>query len=185
MRSPFLARVRALADGRVSGGQVVEDDHEARPFASLYQGALRAREALTSPTTSLDGRRVAILLPPGAAWIEAFLGVLAGGGVAVPLSPLYPPAELSWFADDAGADTLIVAEDLDDRASAMAPGRRVLRPADLCAGRARASPIATTEPTAADTALLLYTSGTTGKPKGARITHGNLAVQAELLRAAW
>ncbi len=183
MRSPFLARLRALAEG---GRPAVEDDHGTRSFATLYEGALRARQALCSGITSLDGRRVAILLPPSAVWVEAFLGVLAGGGVAVPLSPLYPPGELAWFAADAGADTVIVAEELDERASALVAGRRVLRPRDL-----RADPAPPPEPSAiagvaaADTALLLYTSGTTGKPKGARITHENVAVQAALLRDAW
>jgi malonyl-CoA/methylmalonyl-CoA synthetase len=150
----------------------------------LLEGALRAREATCAGAVALGGRRVGILLSPGVAWVEAFLGVLLGGGVAVPLSPLYPAAELAWFADDAGADTLIVGEDHDARAEAMRLGRRVLRPADLQAAPP-VEPPAVAEPGEGDTALLLYTSGTTGKPKGAMLTHGSLAVQAALLRDAW
>ncbi len=195
MRSPFLARLRELAadrpalpGARTSGPSIaVEDDHGSRTFAALHEGARRAREALCDGTASLDGRRVAILLPPGTAWVEAFLGVLFGGGVAVPLSPLYPPSELAWFAADAGADTVIVAEELDDRAAGMIPGRRLLRPRDLLtpASREPAGTDAIEVIDATDTALLLYTSGTTGKPKGAMLTHANLAVQGELLREAW
>jgi malonyl-CoA/methylmalonyl-CoA synthetase len=110
--------------------------------------------------------------------------VLAGGGVAVPLSPVYPPTELAWFAADAGADTVIVDEELEAQAALMLPDRRVLRPPDLHAP-APAEPEAMVEVAPGDTALLLYTSGTTGKPKGAMITHANLAIQAALLRVAW
>jgi malonyl-CoA/methylmalonyl-CoA synthetase len=184
MRSPFLARLRALASGAPSDRPAVEDDHTSRTFPELFEGALRAAAALRDGADSLEGRRVAILVAPGAAWVEAFLGAILGGGVAVPLSPLYPPGELAWFGDDAGADTLVVSPDLAPRAELLARGRRV-----LTAGSLRDSPpsepaaIASIAPGA--TALLLYTSGTTGKPKGAMITHQNLATQAELLHEAW
>jgi malonyl-CoA/methylmalonyl-CoA synthetase len=184
MRSPFLGRLRALAKDRPVDRPALTDDHRACSWSALWDGALRAREATCAGAVSLAGRRVGILLSPGVAWVEAFLGVALGGGVAVPLSPLHPPAELAWFADDAGADTLIVGEEHDARAEAMRLGRRVIRPADLLEAPPVEPPaIAEIAPT--DTALLLYTSGTTGKPKGAMLTHDNLAVQAGLLRDAW
>ena len=188
MRSPFLTRLAALAQAAPGGRPAIEDDHGVRTFSALYEGALRAREILcprnTTGPTSLAGRRVVILLSPGAAWIEAFAGVLLAGGVAVPLSPLYPAAELGWFAADADADTVIVGEEHDDRAGLLREGRRLLRPADLLASSSSVS-AEPAEVDAGDTALLLYTSGTTGKPKGAMITHENVFVQASLLHAAW
>ncbi|APR83237.1 O-succinylbenzoic acid--CoA ligase [Minicystis rosea] len=181
MRSPFLTRLEALAQDRPGSRTVVEDDHGARTFSALYEGALRTRGALCPRNTSLAGRRVAILLSPCAAWVEAFTGVILAGGVAVPLSPLYPAGELAWFAADADADTVIVGEEYDDRAGPMVEGRRLLRPRDL----QHAEPASPAPVEADDTALLLYTSGTTGKPKGAMITHENVFVQASLLHAAW
>jgi malonyl-CoA/methylmalonyl-CoA synthetase len=181
MRSPFLARLHVLA---ASDRLAVQDDLVRRSFAELHARALRARAALCDGRGSLDGRRVAILASPGAAWVEAFLGVLLGGGVALPLSPLYPPHELAWFGDDAGADTLIVSADLAPRAALLARGRRVVALETIADGPADA-PDAAAAIAPDATALLLYTSGTTGKPKGAMITHDNLAVQAALLREAW
>jgi malonyl-CoA/methylmalonyl-CoA synthetase len=181
MRSPFLARLHALAS---SDRLAVEDDLVRRSFAELLDRALRARAALCDGSASLEGRRVAILVAPGAAWVEAFLGVILGGGVALPLSPLYPPGELAWFGDDAGADTLILSADLAARAVDLARSRRVVAVETIADGpREEAAAIAAIAPD--DTALLLYTSGTTGKPKGAMLTHGNLAMQAALLREAW
>jgi malonyl-CoA/methylmalonyl-CoA synthetase len=181
MRSPLLARLHALAS---SDRLAVEDDLVRRSFAELHDRALRARAALCEGRPSLEGRRVAILVSPGAAWVEAFLGVVLGGGVALPLSPLYPPGELAWFGDDAGADTLVFSADLAPRAVEIARGRRVVAVETIADGpREEAASIA--EIAADATALLLYTSGTTGKPKGAMITHENVAVQAALLREAW
>ena len=181
MRSRFLSRLAALAQDRPGGRAAVDDDHGSRSFAALYEGALRAREGLCPRNTSLAGRRVVILLSPGAAWLETFAGVLLAGGVAVPLSPQYPAAELAWFAADADADTVVLGHEFDDRGAMLAEGRRLLRPADLAA----AAPGEPAEVDGSETALLLYTSGTTGKPKGARITHDNVLVQASLLHAAW
>lgn len=186
MRSPFLDRLAELA-AREPDAIAVEDDEGRRSFAELHARALAVAAALAEGAPSLAGRRVALLVSPGAAWLEGFLGIIAGGGVALPLSPVYPPAELAWFAEDAEADTVILSPDLAPRASDLTRGRRVLSTTAL----AEAQPpkpfglAAHQVAGPSDTALLLYTSGTTGKPKGAMLTHENLAVQAALLREAW
>ncbi|WP_437997504.1 AMP-binding protein [Sorangium sp. So ce185] len=184
-----------LAQLGSSARTAVEDDRGQTSFAALTERALRVRgalladggrggaDALASPS-SLEGERILLLVPPGAAWVSAFLGVLLAGGIALPLSALYPPAELAWLASDAGVRRLIVGDELAGVAAPIAQGRSVLRVEDL--ERAAPGPEGALSDIAADDpALLLYTSGTTGKPKGALLTHRNLAVQAELLRAAW
>ncbi|WP_236644248.1 AMP-binding protein [Sorangium cellulosum] len=184
-----------LAQLGSSARTAVEDDRGQTTFAALTERALRVRgalladggrrgaDALANPS-SLEGERILLLVPPGAAWVSAFLGVLLAGGIALPLSALYPPAELAWLASDAGVRRLIVGDELAGVAAPIAQGRSVLRVEDL--ERAAPGPEGALSDIAADDpALLLYTSGTTGKPKGALLTHRNLAVQAELLRAAW
>ena len=145
--------------------------------AALLDHAARA-------ATTLGPRhrgRVALLVAPGPSWVAAFLGILQAGGVAVPLSPAYPPAELAWFCADAGVEVAIVGPEYADLAVELASGRRVVAPAELFDQRP-ALP-ATPAPDAA--ALFLYTSGTTGRPKGARITHANLDAQLASLGEAW
>ncbi|WP_437956748.1 AMP-binding protein [Sorangium sp. So ce119] len=192
MASPLAERLAQLGS---SARTAVEDERGRTTFAELMERALRVRGALlaggarrgaghgASPS-SLEGERVLLLVPPGAAWVSAFLGVILAGGIALPLSPLYPPAELAWLASDAGVRRILVGDELAAVAAPIAEGRAVLRVED--AERAAPGPASAVSDIAADDpALLLYTSGTTGKPKGALLTHRNLAVQAELLRAAW
>jgi len=187
MASPFVDRLSMLAS---SPRIAVEDDHVQRSYIDLLERALQARAALCQGARSLEGERVALLLSPGTAWVEAFLGVLLAGGVALPLSPLYPPAELAWFLEDSGARRLIVSDDLAALAAALAehcPAAPVtLRVDELFAGPPGAgASSAAQDHDPEDGAVLLYTSGTTGKPKGALLTHSNVAVHAELLRDAW
>lgn len=192
MTSPFVERLAQLES---STRIAIHDDHGQTSFAALLDRALRVRGALlaagarrgadggASPR-SLDGERILLLVSPGASWVSAFLGAILAGGIALPLSPLYPPAELAWLADDAGVKRIVVSDDLAAVAAPIADGRTVLRVEDL--ERAAPGPLSSTSDLSADDpALLLYTSGTTGKPKGALLTHRNLAVQAALLREAW
>ncbi|UQA61599.1 AMP-binding protein [Polyangium aurulentum] len=180
MTSPLVERLAAIA---LSDRIAVEDDRGRLTFAELWDRAHRARAALTAGAPSLEGRSVAILVSPGACFLAAFLGTILAGGVAVPLSPLYPPGELAWFGEDAQAGIVVVSDDLRERAAQLAEGRRVLRAETLCDGPLPPGDLVPSE--GDDVALLLYTSGTTGKPKGAMITHANVAMQALLLREAW
>ncbi|HKE14189.1 MAG TPA: AMP-binding protein [Kofleriaceae bacterium] len=131
----------------------------------------------------ISDRPVPILATAGPAWLDGFAAITADGGVAVPLSPAYPAEELAWFADDVGADTVVMSDDLAAHGEALARGRRVVRLAELTGqGRTGADPLAGPP---AQPALILYTSGTTGKPKGAVLSRGNLVAQTDILARAW
>jgi malonyl-CoA/methylmalonyl-CoA synthetase len=153
------------------------------PYAGVVGGSLRVATALLGSRASLEGERVAILAGPDAAFVEAFFGVLLAGGCVVVLSPLHPPPETRYFCDDAEVRTVLVSAELAPLAAALEPhfDVRALEPI-LASTEAARDPAPSADEGAA---LQLYTSGTTGKPKGAVITHANLAIQQRLVGEAW
>jgi malonyl-CoA/methylmalonyl-CoA synthetase len=149
----------------------------------LLGRAARAAHTLLDGARSLSGRRVAILAPPGIDFLVALFGAWRAGATVVVLSPLHPRAESEFFCDHAAVDTLVVDPTLAELARPLvADRRRLIALPTLDAQRTLGDP---PEASLADDALVLYTSGTTARPKGARITHDNLAVHARLLREAW
>ncbi|MFO0677604.1 MAG: AMP-binding protein [Polyangiaceae bacterium] len=156
------------------------------PLSEIGERARRVARSLLDArgADALAGERVAMLVPPGATFLATFFGILEAGGVVVVLSTLHPPAESAYFCEDSGAKVLVVGESLVETARAFAGSRPVLV-AESLAGADVVRDLAASRPLAEAPALQLYTSGTTGKPKGAVITHENLGVQQALLAEAW
>jgi amino acid adenylation domain-containing protein len=125
--------------------------------------------------------RVGLCLPRSLDWAVGILGILSAGGAYVPLDPEYPGERLQYLVDDAGLSALVTLEALLPRL-ARPPACRVLLDADRAALAAE-SPAAPADGgvDAANLAYVIYTSGSTGQPKGALVTHGNVA---RLLAAA-
>ncbi len=176
MTSPLIQRLAELSG---SDRTAVVDDRRELTHAALFDRACRAAATLGP----LAGARVVLLAPPDGDWLAAFLGVLIAGGTVVPLSSHYPAAELAWFAENSGATVAIVGDEHRDRADGLAAGRRMWAPADLFAAPPAALDPAASGPDAG--AVLFYTSGTTARPKGVRLSHANLATQTVLIRDAW
>ncbi len=158
-------------------GTAVIDAHGEHGYAELRERAARVAARVGDGR----GRRVGILASPGADFVSAFFGVVSSGACAVVLSPLHPAVESAFFCDDADVDLVFVTGDQVERARTFAGSRPLVHPrVRLPLGLREVAPATNDSP-----ALMLYTSGTTGKPKGAVLSHGNLSVQQELLREAW
>jgi long-chain acyl-CoA synthetase len=169
-------------------------DHGERPairldglvlsYAQLHDAAARLTSMLKSLGVSA-GDRVAVMLPNVPAFPIVFFGALGAGAVVVPMNPLLKSREIAYYLGDSGAKVLFAWSSAADEAAkgAAETGVQVIEVpeptlATLLAGQVAAAQWA--EPAAGDDAVILYTSGTTGKPKGAQLTHANLYRNAEL-----
>ena len=150
-----------------------------------YAGALREQGIS-------DGDRVAVLIPNVTDFARVYYAILSLGAIVVPIHALLKRNEISYVLEDSEAKLLICAAPLLGEGAAGAtnsgiPTISVLAPEDLGTTRledlaAAATPITTYEPRRPeDIATILYTSGTTGKPKGALGTHIALVEQANTL----
>jgi long-subunit acyl-CoA synthetase (AMP-forming) len=190
----FLASAQRLPD-RVSvelQKASPSTEVETYTFADLRAKAESVANWLQS-TGMKPGDRCAILALNGPRWVAAYLGVLAAGGVAVPLDTAFKPAQVAKLLLDCGSKLLFCdAEHLETARQAVAEvqGARVVllqksAGSDLpeldqmfAAGSEGFQP----HPSAADDlAVILYTSGTTSDPKGVMLTHANLDAEAKAI----
>jgi long-chain acyl-CoA synthetase len=153
-------------------------------YATLREAALRARALLVAAGVE-PGDRVGLMLPNVPAFPIAFYGVLAADGIVVPMNPLLKGREVAYYLGDSGARVLLAWHDPAGEAAkgAAEAGAQLILVDDAdmsgalgdvgtdAGGPARADD---------DTAVILYTSGTTGRPKGAELTHSGLARNAQL-----
>jgi long-chain acyl-CoA synthetase len=126
-----------------------------------------------------QGDRGAVMLPNVPEFAFVYYGVLRAGGVVVPMNPLLKAREVAYYLSDSGAPEVTAALQ-----SATGPTLVVVEPdsfAALLAEQEREP--AVVDRAADDTAVILYTSGTTGQPKGAELTHGNLAANVEVTQS--
>jgi long-chain acyl-CoA synthetase len=169
-RSPDAAAIRL---GETELSYAALDEASARLAAMLRERGLE------------PGDRVGVMLPNVPQFPIAYYGVLRAGGVVVPMNVLLKRREIAFYLEDPGAKLLLAWHGFAEEARAGAAEAGVelieVEPAAFAAALTELEPEPDIAETAAeDTAVILYTSGTTGKPKGAELTHANLARNADV-----
>jgi long-chain acyl-CoA synthetase len=169
-RSPDAPAIR-LGDAEVS-------------YAELDYGSARLATLLHEQGVE-PGDRVGVMLPNVPEFPVAYYGVLRAGAIVVPMNVLLKRREIAFYLEDSGAKLLLAwhgfcGEAGDGAADADAELIEV-EPEAFAATLSGHEPTPGLVDTADDdTAVILYTSGTTGKPKGAELTHANLARNADV-----
>ncbi|HLH64751.1 MAG TPA: long-chain fatty acid--CoA ligase [Solirubrobacteraceae bacterium] len=128
------------------------------------------------------GDRVAIMLPNVPHFAVCYYGALRAGAIVVPMNVLLRRREIAYYLADSGAGLLFAWQDFTPEALAGAKDAGAecvtVTPGGLEELLAGSQPSAELRRGDEDTAVLLYTSGTTGQPKGAELTHTNLSRNA-------
>lgn len=129
--------------------------------------------------------RVALLHPNHSDFILCYFAIIKAGGVAVPINTLYPPPEIEFIINDSGAALLVTTEELHPKVRQVSRDlpnleRTLVKNNGRSMEDALAAEVGALQAISPggcapeDLAILFYTSGTTGKPKGVMITHRNL-----------
>ena len=155
--------------------------HRRATYAELWETALRRAAALRDAGVA-PGDRVALLGLNTIDFVTGYYGILAAGAVVVPVAPMLVADEIAFLLRDSGARIALVADDLEAvvaRGAADAGVEVLLLGAERAlATAAEGASLRRAAREPLDPAVLFYTSGTTGRPKGAVLTHFNLVMNA-------
>ncbi|UFS99920.1 non-ribosomal peptide synthetase [Nocardia huaxiensis] len=173
----FADRVRQTPEATA----VLTDDREWS-YRELDEAAARLAGALAEAGIGA-GAVVAIALPRTADAVTAVVAVLQSGAAYVPIDPGHPDERIRLLLTDSGATAVLTTAALLERMRALAPDHPVL---DVTAPDLAHRPIVRLPfPDPRQVAYVLYTSGTTGRPKGVAVTHAGIpdTVAAHVARA--
>ena len=173
-----LAQLLTESAARHPDRPALKLDDAVLTYATLDEGASRVA-GLLKDNGLQPGDRVGVMLPNVPYFGVVYYGVLRAGGVVVPMNVLLKSREVEFYLSDPAAEHLFGWHEsgpaAEDGARAAGADAIMVEPGEfeqLLATAPEAAEDAEREPS--DTAVILYTSGTTGTPKGAELTHANM-----------
>ncbi|HEX5411165.1 MAG TPA: acyl-CoA synthetase [Terriglobia bacterium] len=177
-RLPIIAR--AFQHG---GRGAVVDSQRSFSYNDLLDASSRVATALLAGRQTLHEERVAFSMAPGFPWVAVQWGIWRAGGVAVPLPVDATGPELDYIIGDTRASALLFDAEAEPLMAPLAAAHpvRALSLDQLFACQPGVLP----DVCGAQRAMILYTSGTTSRPKGVVTTHDNIAAQIVSLVEAW
>ena len=166
---------------------MIRQDGQALSYRDLDELSSRAASWLADRGLAA-GDRIGLMLPNTVEFAVLYYGILRAGAIVVPMNPLLKAREVGYYLSDSQARIAFAWHGVAGQA---AEGTRragsdlvLVDPDELAVALGRCAPapgVADRLPT--DTAVILYTSGTTGQPKGAELTHDNLLHNVEVTAA--
>ena len=152
-------------------------------YTQLLQASGKIASCLLCRAKDLHETRVAFVVPSGFHYVVVQWGIWRAGGIAVPLSVSHPIPEMEYVIEDSDAEIVVSHPDFESklRPIAQTTDKRFLLTSDML--ETESMPLPHINPNRR--AMILYTSGTTSKPKGVVTTHKNLETQIVSLIEAW
>jgi long-chain acyl-CoA synthetase len=179
-----LARLLTDTTDRHPERPAVSLDERVLSYADLDERTARVAGLLRAHGVR-PGDRVGVMLPNVPEFAVSYYGVLRAGGIVVPMNILLKSREVTFYLEDPEARLVFAWHEMADEAEKGAAGAGaecvVVRSGefDRLLDSAERRP-EVEERDGAETAVILYTSGTTGRPKGAELTHDNLVENARI-----